>query len=212
MEQHLASCSLASTTDPCHHSRMHGINKQLFERRAFTLATMKYEGSCQCGSVKIGLLTDPAIKYNCHCSHCRKFASAYSKEEQPYQAACAVWSWTVCVEGDLDYTYTVGCKGLFSLARGRCAKCKDPMVERGGRAAIAFSMVVAKPLKIQPDLNLYYDSGWKQGPNNLSVTIYSDLGSFLYEMWLILIHAIPQIPYSLYIWMFGDKTLAGKKD
>jgi hypothetical protein len=167
---------------------------------------MKYEGSCRCGAVKIGLLTDPAMKYCCHCSHCRTFASAFSEEEQPYQSACAVWSWSVCVEGDIDNTYTVGCMGLFSLARGRCSVCKDPVLERGGRAALPFSMVIAKPLKIQPDVNLYYDSGWKKGPDNMKVTIRSDLGSFLYELLVIFVRAFPQIPNSIYMWAFGDKA------
>jgi hypothetical protein len=158
----------------------------------------------------IGLLTNPVMTYCCHCSHCRKFASAYNKEEQPYQAACAAWSWTVCTEGELEYTYTVGCKGLFSLARGRCVKCKDPIVEQGGRAALPFSMVVAKPLKIQPHVNLYYDSGWKDGPHDMRTTIRSDVGSFFYELWVILISAVPQLPYTLWMRMFSDKSFSRK--
>ena len=76
--------------------------------------------------------------------------------------------------------------------------------------ALPFSMVVANPLKIQPDINLYYESGWKKGPEDMRVTIRSDMGSFLYELWAILIVAIPQLPFSLWMWMFGDKTFAGK--
>ncbi|KAG7369136.1 hypothetical protein IV203_031879 [Nitzschia inconspicua] len=107
-------------------------------------------------------------------------------------------------------THTVGCKGLFSLARGRCSHCKDPMVEWGGRAALPFSMVAAKPLKIQAVINIYYESGWKKGPHDVKVTIHSDLWSFLYELWVILINATPQIPYSLYMWLFGNKNFTQK--
>jgi hypothetical protein len=73
-----------------------------------------------------------------------------------------------------------------------------------------FSMVVAKPLKIQPNVNLYYDSGWKKGPDDVRTTIHSDLGSFLYELWVILISAVPQLPNALWMRMFGDKSFSGK--
>ena len=179
---------------------------------------MKHQGSCSCDSVRIGLLTDPIMKYYCHCSHCRRFASAHcAQQAKPYQSACAAWRWTVVLQGEdhIDYEHTVGAWGLFSLSRGRCSKCKDPIWERGGRAALPFCMVVAEPLQIQPDMNLYYDSGFQKGPNNdkVRVTIHSDMGSFLYELWLVVTVAIPAIPRSLLAWMTSSQeSLSSKAD
>ena len=146
---------------------------------------MKHSGTCACGSVRISLLTDPVMLYNCHCSHCRAFASMHEKEPRPYQQACAVWRWTVLVdEGEVEYQHTVGAWGLFSLQRGRCRQCKDPIWERGGRLAYPYCMVATKPLALEPDVNLYYDSGLKQGLLGLR-TIRTDLGSFLFEALII---------------------------
>jgi hypothetical protein len=72
-------------------------------------------------------------------------------------------------------------------------------------------MVVAKPLKIQPDVNLYYGSGWKKGPDDMRTTIRSDVGSFLFELWVILIRAVPQLPYALWMRMFSDNSFSKKK-
>ena len=158
--------------------------------------TMKHAGNCSCGLVQVELLTDPVMNYFCHCSHCRKFASEYEKEPRSYLAACAVWRWTVNVQGTVEYTPSVGAWGLFSLKRGRCVQCKDPVWERGGRLAYPFRMVAAQPLGLEPDVNLYYDSGFKDGPTHVR-TIQSDWGSLLYEIWLIVTVGIPRLPWSL---------------
>ena len=166
---------------------------------------MKHQGTCKCGAVKIGLLADPIMKYYCHCSHCRRFASRYQPNEKPYQSACAAWIWTVQVTGTIDYEHTVGAWGLFSLARGRCSSCHDPVWEKGGRLALPYAMVMAEPLHIQPDMNIYYDSGHKKGPANMRVTIHSDWGSFLYEIWLVLTVALVTVPSTVWAWLVSNK-------
>ena len=194
---------------------------------------MKYHGSCSCGNVLVGLLSEPCMKYNCHCSHCRNFLGKYIVKEgrskpPEYLSGCAVWKWQLVVrpgnnkdggsDGNsndlLEYEYTNGSFGLFSLSRGRCKICMDPLVEYGGRLAILFAMVNVSPFqgKIKPTINLHYDSGYKNsGPtgndHGITTTIFTDSGSVLYEIYLILTVAIPQIPYTLYLWMFGDKTI-----
>ena len=181
------------------------------------------------------------MKYNCHCSHCRTFVGKYWNEDNngessrrkpppEYLSGCAVWKWQLVVRpgnnkdnnssnttttNDLmEYEYTNGSFGLFSLQRGRCTKCKDPLVEYGGRLATLFAMVNVSPFQgtIQPTVNLHYDSGYRNsGPtgkdHGISTTIFTDSGSVLYEIYLILTIAIPQIPYTLFMWVFGDKTI-----
>jgi len=166
---------------------------------------MLHEGTCPCGAVRMGLLSSPIMKYLCHCSHCRKFSG------QPYQACVAVFRWSINVEGPIEYVKTVGGGGLFSLDRGRCSNCKAPIVEYGGRCALPYAMCAAEPLGIEPDINFYYDSGLKQGPEDLRVTIRTDFGSFMYEIWLILTVAIPSLPmslwaYAVYKWNAAERT------
>jgi hypothetical protein len=44
----------------------------------------------------------------------------------------------------------------------------------------------------------------------MKTTIHSDMESFLYELWVILIVAVPQLPYTLWMRLFGDKSFARK--
>mmetsp|Transcript_14314 Transcript_14314/g.23670 ORF Transcript_14314/g.23670 Transcript_14314/m.23670 type:complete len:171 (-) Transcript_14314:151-663(-) len=158
---------------------------------------MKHQGACKCGAVKVGILTEPFMKYNCHCSHCRSFASKYEKEVKAYHPAMIVWRWSVKVEGDIDYEQSVALGGLFALKRGRCANCKQPVWEKGERLAAPYAMVMAPALDMTPDTNIYYDSGYKKGPNDMKVTIYSDFGSLMYEMWILVTVALPLFPASI---------------
>jgi hypothetical protein len=159
---------------------------------------MKNQGECTCGKVKVGILTESLMSYNCHCSNCRAFASKFRKEPQPFQAAVFVWRWSVKTEGAIEYEQSVALGGLFAMQRGRCASCKDPIWEQGQRLAAPYAMVMAKPLGIIPDTNLYYDSGYKKGPTDMKVTIYSDLGSLVYEIWIVLSVAIWHLPQSVF--------------
>lgn len=83
------------------------------------------------------------------------------------------------------------------------------MWEKGERFAVPYAMVMAPPLDIVPDTNIYYDSGNKKVPDGMRVTICSDVGSLVYELWVILTVAIPLIPASI-VALFGKKEL--KKD
>lgn len=159
---------------------------------------MKYQGSCKCGAVKVGILTEPVMKYHCHCSNCRGFISKFEDKPKPYTSAVWVWRWALKVEGDIDYTYTTALGGIMALQRGRCASCKQPVCESGGRLAAPYAMVLSPPLDITPDTNIFYDSGFKQGPTDMKVTVNSDLGSLLYEIWILLTVAIPALPASIF--------------
>lgn len=166
---------------------------------------MKYEGTCSCGAVHVGLLTEPLMKYNCHCSICRRTASKYSKEKKPYHTGVFVWRWTAVVHGDVEYERTTAMWGLFQLSRGRCKNCKDPVWEPGGRMLLPYAMVMAPPLDIIPDTNIHYDSGYKEGPHDMKVTINSDMGSLAYELWILLTVGLPMLPYSIFAWHFQPK-------
>mmetsp|Transcript_57859 Transcript_57859/g.141363 ORF Transcript_57859/g.141363 Transcript_57859/m.141363 type:complete len:214 (+) Transcript_57859:200-841(+) len=133
-----------------------------------SMSLLKYEGSCSCGRVKVGLLNEPMLKYNCHCSNCRKFAG----HNKPFHSGAMCWRWSVLeimsVDGDvenssndiIEYEYTTGLFGLFGLARGRCRHCKDCILEKGRRLAAPYSMVMAPPLKdLEPDTDIFYNSG-----------------------------------------------------
>lgn len=153
---------------------------------------MKHTGSCGCGAVTIGLDTDPFLNYNCHCSHCRSFANS------SFQSGAAAWRWNVKTTGMIHYDRTTALFGLFGMSRGRCANCREPVVEWCERFVWPFVMVVSKPLKLAPpNVNLFYDSGLKEGTKDL-LTIRSDLGSLLYEVLIIVVVAIPSLPRSLY--------------
>ena len=155
-------------------------------------------GQCQCGQVKISIDTQPFLSYNCHCSHCRGFASKHAPEPAAYHGGGAVWKWNVKVDGDMDYEPSTSLGGLFAMERGRCSSCKQPVWESGERLILPFAMVMSKPvLDFEPDTDIFYDSGLKGGTTG-DVVIRSDLGSLLYEVYLIAFKAIPLIPWSLY--------------
>ncbi|KAI2500335.1 Reverse transcriptase (RNA-dependent DNA polymerase) [Fragilaria crotonensis] len=115
-----------------------------------------------------------------------------------FNTAVFVWRWSVKTEGTIEYEQSVALGGLFAMQRGRCASCKDPMWERGQRLAAPYAMVMAKPLGVVPDTNLCYDSGYKKGPADVKVTIYSDLGSLAYELWIVLTVAMWHLPQSVF--------------
>lgn len=174
---------------------------------------MKHEGRCSCGAIKIGITANPVMKYNCHCSHCRAFASKYKDKPVPYHGAVAVWRWTVALNDNddlLEYEETTGVGGLFGLSRGRCSECKDTIWERGTRLVSCFAMVSAEPLQIEPDENLYYNSGLQNGPHGLRTTIYTDLGSLAYELYVIFTFGLLGLPASLLGFFGNSKTF--KKD
>jgi hypothetical protein len=163
---------------------------------------MKYQGACRCGKVRIGIDIDPFLIYNCHCSRCRAFAS-HEKDPALFHAGAAVWRWNVHVDSDdddlLKYERTSANGGLFAMSRGRCRECNDPMVEYCHRLVAPFVMVACDPFKDlpSPDTNIFYNSGYQKGTGGLR-TIHTDLGSLFYEVWIILIVAIPSIPRSIW--------------
>jgi hypothetical protein len=175
---------------------------------------MKYHGACSCGKVKIGIDLDPFLIYNCHCSHCRSFASGVGSKNA--KAAChagaALWRWNMhlwCDDDSLggsndvneimEYEKTSANGGLFAMSRGRCRHCKDPMVEYCHRLVAPFVMVACDPVVglPKPNTNIFYNSGYQKGTDGLR-TIYSDFGSLLYEAWIIFIIAIPSLPRSIW--------------
>jgi hypothetical protein len=105
------------------------------------------------------------------------------------------------VEGDIEFERStgLGAASLFALHRGRCASCKQPVWEKGARLAFLYAMVAIPPLQgIEPDTNIYYDSGLKQGTLGLKTTIYSDFGSLLYEVGLVMMVSIRLLPTSIF--------------
>jgi hypothetical protein len=60
-------------------------------------------------------------------------------------------------------------------------------------------MVMTEPLLpgIIPDVDIFYDSGAKIMPTTPKV-IYTDLGSLLYEIYIIAVVAIPLLPWSIF--------------
>jgi hypothetical protein len=82
------------------------------------------------------------------------------------------------------------------------------MYEKGNRLlTIPYAMVMAKTLGIEPDTNVYYDSALKQGPHGLPRTIHTDIGSLLYEVFLVFTIGLWQLllPASLLGW-FRDQS------
>lgn len=180
---------------------------------------MKYEGTCSCGAVHVGLLTEPFLKYNCHCSICRRFVSKFCTEtDEPkpkpepksiprYNTAVAVWRWAAIFNGEIEYDDTTNATfGLFGVSRGRCRICKDPVCEIGRRLFLPLAMVMSPTVHIEPDVNLHYDSGLKQGPDDMRLTLHTDVGTIAYEIWILLTVAIPTLPYSLFAWLFQPKA------
>ena len=180
----------------------------VFNTTIMVASPFKHQGSCRCNAVQVGLLTHPFLVYCCHCSHCRKFSSSPNGYH-----ACAAWRWTVHVPASswkfLEFERTTGAWGLFSMQRGRCAVCKDPVLEVCGRAATPFIMVSTHALHkktVKPNTtNLYYGSGLKRGEENnnrKTTTIISDWASFLYEIWIVISVALPALPQSLYCYYY----------
>ena len=165
------------------------------------------QGTCSCGACSLAVDMKPFLLYNCHCSHCRRFASSCHHEngkpnpKAPYHGGGAVFKWNVAIRGQehIEYEQSSSLGGLFAMSRGRCRKCKEGIWESGERAVLPFAMVMGKPLlkNLEPNVDIYYDSGYKRGPT-LETVLYSDLGSLLYELVIIVFVAIPCIPWSLY--------------
>lgn len=198
---------------------------------------MKYQGSCQCGRVRVGILSEPFLKYNCHCSHCRAFASKYNDTiiaddgtdkssmnhnptngGAPYHSGVFVWRWSVVLleEEDergrdeaIEYEYSSSLGGLFGLARGRCSNCKQPIWERGRILAAPYAMVMVPPLRnVVPDTNIFYNSGYQKDTTaGVRRTIYTDFGSWMFEIWIVLSVAIPQLPSSIFEYLISKKNL-----
>ena len=191
---------------------------------------MKYQGACQCGKVRVGILTEPFLKYNCHCSHCRAFASRYcatiadndgtckspegaaAVNRAPYHPGVFVWRWSVLLDEDgdeaIEYEYSSSLGGLFGLARGRCSNCKQPVWERGRRLAAPYAMVMAPPLRnVVPDTNIFYNSGFQKGTVGARTTIYTDFGSWMFQIWIVLSVAIPQLPSSILMYLASQNCL-----
>ena len=176
---------------------------------------MKYQGACSCGKVKIGIDIDPFLIYNCHCSRCRAFASSGKKDPALFHAGAAVWRWNVQVDGGndaLEYEHTSANGGLFAMSRGRCCQCKDPMIEYCHRLVAPFVMVARDPLPGLPpaNTNIFYNSGYQKGTGGLR-TIHSDVSSLLFEVWIILIIAIPSLPRSIWSRITRSRTEAPLK-
>ena len=166
-------------------------------------------GSCQCGAVSIAIDMPPFVAYNCHCSHCRAFANRHQRQVVSYHGAGAVWKWNVALRGRIEYEHTTTLGGIFALSRGRCQKCKNPVYESGGRALFPLAMVAAEPvLQLQPDTDIYYDSGFQQGYTGKRV-LHTDLGSLLYEVFVVVCVAIPLLPWSIWKRIFRDEDVFG---
>lgn len=194
--------------DTCNNNEVRNFNRVSF--RSTFLNTMKYQGTCSCGSVTFGIDTDPLMVYHCHCSHCRQFAS--TNELAPYHTAAMMWRWNVHVEGEIEYVQTTALLGLFAMARGKCVKCKDPIWEKGQRAVAPYAMVMAEPLQIKADTNIFYNSGYKNGPSDMKRTLCTDFGSLIYEIYIVLVVGIPMLPVSLFQFFFGNNNFTNKAD
>jgi hypothetical protein len=162
-------------------------------------------GKCHCGAVSIAIDMRPFLTYNCHCSHCRDFASRYRPEPVPFHGGGAVWKWNVDIKTTTDdvmeYERSYALGGLFAMSRGRCRICHQPIWEKGERAILPLAMVMTHPLlpELHPDTDIFYNSGLQQGPTPGSTTILrSDWGSLLYELFVIVFVAIPLLPYSIF--------------
>lgn len=148
---------------------------------------IKHSGSCSCGAIQVGILTNPFLKFYCHCSNCRRFVRKYNKDADPYNGGGFVWKWSLVLlkeEGEIEYEYMTALGGLMATKRGRCAKCKDVVVEYGLRGALPLAFATLPTFTtFQPDTNIFYNSGEKKGTLGMPRTLYSDWGSLLYETW-----------------------------
>ena len=98
----------------------------------------------------------------------------------------------------MEYERSSALGGIVAMSRGRCKKCHQTIWESGERAFLPVAMVMAEPLlpEVKPNVDIYYDSGLKGGPTGARV-LHSDLGSLLYEIYVIAFIAIPMIPWSI---------------
>jgi len=171
-------------------------------------------GQCRCGAVSIAIDMKPFLNYNCHCSHCRGFASRCQpqrddtdatddKEGVLYHGGGAVWKWNVQFlngsDNNIEYEGSSSLGGLFAMQRGKCRICRQAIWESGQRLIFPLAMVMAAPLLpgICPDTDIFYDSGYQKGTTGTKV-LQTDLGSLTYEIFLLVVKAIPSIPWSLY--------------
>lgn len=156
----------------------------------------------------------PFLVYRCHCSHCRNFASRYATRPVPFHAAAAVWRWNAAVAPPekIEYEDTTSCFGLLGLSRGRCVQCHHPVWERGTRLMMPYTMVAADILGLEPNTNLFYNSGpcqqQEHSTSNASkwTTIHTDIGSLCYEIAMICCVALPRLPWSLYRYYCRDSS------
>ena len=161
---------------------------------------LKHKGSCRCGAIKVGLLTEPFLRFRCHCSNCRAFVSKYDKKAQPYNEGGFTWRWSIVDvssdDGKLEYDSYTALGGLMSTRRGRCAQCHQPVLEYAGRFGWCFGFVLLPSFaSIAPlDTNLFYSSGLHPGTQDLARTLYSDFASLCYETWCVLTVGIFQLP------------------
>ena len=176
-------------------------------------------GQCQCGAVSIAIDMKPFLSYNCHCSHCRGFASRCSRSKTDtntsttsssapkqgpvlYHGGGFLWKWNVHLirgQENIEYESSSALFGLVAMKRGRCKMCRQAIWESGERFILPLAMVMAAPLlpEIRPDTDIFYNSGYQQGPTGTRI-LRTDIGSLAYEIFLIVVQAIPMIPWSLY--------------
>lgn len=151
------------------------------------------QGTCSCGAVSVRTATPPMLVYNCHCSHCRRFAGA------DFGRTSMFWSFCVEVVGPVDSQATSGPPGI-GLVRTRCRKCGQGVCDWGAKLVRPLAFPSHKVLNLEPTVNVFYGSGAKKGIMGLT-TYHGDYVSFAMHSVPVLTQGIPQLIHLAWIWI-----------
>jgi hypothetical protein len=138
-----------------------------------------HKDTCSCGAVTIRTYTTSMLTFNCHCSHCRASTGA------PYCESSMFWKCAVGLVGPIEYHRTSAQGGLIGLDRGRCSDCHDPVIDVGRALLSMFRFPSAKVLRLEPDTNIFYNSGEQGGTLGLK-TYKADFMSSVFVYPIIL--------------------------
>jgi len=210
-------------------------NRQRHLRRSFDAKEEKaagmvhqqivFTGVCQCGACTVDCYSPPWLVVRCHCSKCRV------RLHRDFFDDCIFWQFQVHATGPLEYEKTTAMFGLLGMYRSSCQVCKEtPICNTGIHLAYGMAMVPAHILKstksdssdvegsLKPAANIHFASGLQLGDMGIPVTIHSDFGSHLYEVWKVFTRGLPTLIFGMFQYLVAwgnqfhvDEVQATKK-
>merc|ERR1719486_486933 len=133
-------------------------------------------GSCECGAVQVKQRRPGGLMaFRCHCSTCRRVYEKDPVTKGVYATPSIDWTCNIKAEGPVVWQHSCGFCGPIPsgacLKRGTCERCNTPVMSRGMGPMCAFGFANYECInrglpdseKIQPEVNLWYSSGHKEG-------------------------------------------------